>query len=88
MKLETCLLKLEPISRQSLRDMERVRSTDPDDSDATAPGRGGDRRNGVAEDHFAVRKNFRISSGVWHSMRRLYPSSARSAREMKLMSCR
>ena len=35
-----------------------------------------------------MRKNFRISSGVWQARRRLYPSSARSAREMKLMSCR
>jgi len=35
-------------ARQTLRDREGVGAGHPDDGDATAPGRGGDRGDGVA----------------------------------------
>ena len=71
---------------EAFSDAERLTSADPDDSNTTAPGRSGDCGNRVPENHLTPRKNFRISSDVVHASRRLYPSSARSAREIKLMS--
>ena len=55
---------------------ERLSPADPDDSDATAPGRGGDRSNGITRYHLPTlylneRKNFRISSAVVQAVRRL-----------------
>ena len=57
--------------REPLPERERLAAADPDDGDATAPGRGGDRGYGIARDHLNERKNFRISSAVLHATRRL-----------------
>ena len=50
---------------------ERLAPAHPHNSDATAPGRGGDRGYGITGDHLNERKNFRISSAVWQAARRL-----------------
>ena len=56
---------------EAFSDAERLASAHPHDSDATAPGRSGDRGYGIPGDHLNERKNFRISSAVVQATRRL-----------------
>ena len=60
-----------PLPCEAFGDAERLTSAHPHNSDATAPGRGGDRGYGIPGDHLNERKNFRISSAVVQAIRRL-----------------